>query len=93
MQDFNKKDSFFSSIFDKAYVNSEFEQEKPTGKHRGAEQDDNELSDSNDDSFNNFTFPSLKIKEVEEEFDRLEKVERIDNSLFHELTFRCSGCD
>jgi len=92
MQNFSKKASYFTSIFDKAYVKSEFELEKPTGKHRG-EQDNNELSDSNDDSFNNFTFPSLKIKEVEEEFDRLEKVERIDNSLFHELTFRCSGCD
>ncbi|EAR95099.2 hypothetical protein TTHERM_00641270 (macronuclear) [Tetrahymena thermophila SB210] len=91
MRDFLTKQTPFNPLFDYAYKKSDFRQEKGQGKQHNLDQS-MDLSSEDSDDFHGFLSENKVqyIKEVQEDFEKIEKAEKANNYYFEELHFKCS---
>ncbi|KAL4470461.1 hypothetical protein ABPG74_012072 [Tetrahymena malaccensis] len=91
MRDFLIKQTPFNPLFDYAYDKSDFRQEKVQGKQHNHDQS-MDLSSEDSDDFHGFLSDNKVqyIKEVQEDFEKIEKAEKANNYYFEELHFKCS---
>ncbi|KAL4494463.1 hypothetical protein ABPG72_019873 [Tetrahymena utriculariae] len=91
MRDFLVKQTPFNPLFDYAYNKSDFRQEKGQSKQHNLDQS-MDLSSEDSDDFHGFLSDNKVqyIKEVQEDFEKIEKAEKANNYYFEELHFKCS---